>query len=367
VTDEEVIRVTRAELEAAGVPLEQQGDCWQEAHASRNGEDQRRRITAADVATIDDLIRAGSEMRWLWPGWVPIGVLTALPSEGGKGKTGFCADLERRIRHQMPWPDGSSMTAPADALSLWVLSDNHHDEMVTLAREFDIVPSIRINALRSDPYGGVTLENAEDLGALDSRIAAVRPLLVIVDTVGNSTDKNLAKQEDAKAYYAPLQVLARRHACAFLCLTHLNAGGTFLGRRVMEKVRVGVRIMQPGADEKRRLEVVKTNSRKPAALGLTLGDRGNEYDDNPPELPSEDATPRPGLGRPSSEIQVCADWLAALLEGGPCRVSITRNEASQAGFCVGTLYNAKRLLGLEEYESEGRKWWRLRENGNPFA
>lgn len=369
------------ELPRDDYPPEQRGDEWQAAHGAAgaaetvvdvlplsggNGEKPRRRITAADVATIDDLIRAGSEVRWLWPGWVPIGVLTALAAEGGKGKTRFCADLLRRIRHRLPWPDGSPMTAPADALSLWVLADNHHDEMVTLARDFDIVPSVRINALKTDPYGGVTLENADDLAALDARIRAVQPLMVVIDTVGNATDKNLSKQEDAKAFYAPLQVLARQHACAFLCLTHLNATGSFLGRRVLEKVRVALRMMQPPGEERRRLEVLKSNSKKPDALGLTMGDKGNDYDNNPPELPTDDEPGRK-RGRPPAEVQQCADWLADQLQHGPRKVGITRNEAEESGFSVGTLYNAKRLLGVEEYESEGRKWWRLAPDENPFA
>jgi hypothetical protein len=257
------------------------------------------------------------------------------------------------------------MTAPPDALSLWVLADNHHDEIVTLARDFDIVPSIRINAAPTDPYGGVTLETADDLADLDARIKAVAPLLVIVDTVGNATDKNLSKQEDAKAFYFPLQVLARRHCCALLALTHLNASGSFLGRRVLEKVRVALRMLQPASQERRRLDVVKSNSKKPAALGLTMGDNGNEYDHNPPELPSEEEPRRPG--RPDPQVQHCADWLADLLGPAARKVASMRHEAETAGFTVGTLYRAMRLLGVEEYESDGRKWWRLAGDENPFA
>jgi hypothetical protein len=306
-----------------------------------------------EVATIEDLEKAGSQVTWLWEGWIPSGVLTAVAALGGTGKTRFCADLLRRVRHGLPWPDGKPMTLPPDALALWVVSDNHHDEMVTLSRTFGIAESVRINAWKQDPYAGVTLETAEDLADLDARIRAVKPALVIIDTVGNSTDRNLSKQEEAKLYYFPLQVLARRHRCAILCLTHLNAGGGFLGRRVLEKVRVAIRMEQPDpATEKRRLEIAKSNSKKPVALGLTMTDHGNEYDADPPHRPEEAAKPHPRLVE-------CCDWLREQLRLGSKRVSHVRKQAETAGFSSKTLYKARDTIGAHEFEAEGKKWWQL--------
>jgi hypothetical protein len=306
-----------------------------------------------DVATIEDLEKAGSQVTWLWEGWIPSGVLTAVAALGGTGKTRFCADLLRRVRHGLPWPDGKPMTLPPDSLALWVVSDNHHDEMVTLSRAFDIVPSVRINAWKQDPFAGVCLETAEDLADLDARIRAVRPAFVVIDTVGNSTDKSLSKQEEAKAYYFPLQVLARRHRCAILCLTHLNAGGGFLGRRVLEKVRVALRMEQPDpADDKRRLEVHKTNAKRPLPLGLVMGDRGNDYDGDPPSAPQEQSLP--------AKVQEAVDWLRERLTLGAAKVGAVLTEGGNAGHSKGSLYRACDVLALERFEDDQRKkWWRL--------
>src|SRR5262249_45065609 len=115
--------------------------------------------------------------------------------------------------------------------------------------------------------------------------------------------------------------IARRRSTAVLCLTHLNAAGQFLGRRVMEKVRTAIRMEHYDRDPKRRLEVVKTNAQMPAALGLTMGESGNEYDDQPPEPPEENG------GRPagrSARQRECDDWLKAELKTSPKRVSMTR-------------------------------------------
>lgn len=317
-----------------------------------------------DVATIHDLIKAGSEIQWLWPGWIPTGVLTVLAAEPGTGKTRFAADLVRRIRHGLPWPDGAPMTTPRDAQALWVMSDNHHDEIVTLAGEFGIVDGIRINASRKDPYGGVTLDDPKDLASLEARIKAVRPALVFVDTVGNATDKNLTKSEDAKAFYQPLQVYARRNRVAIVCVTHLNAGGKVLGRRALEKVRSAIQIEKPddGQPNRRRLWVAKSNSKTPDALGVTMGTNGNEYDKNPPTRPESE----PGQAVPETKVARAVEWLQEQLTLSPKPVGITRNEAELAGFDSKTLYKAKERLGAVEYESQGRKWWKLAASDTVF-
>jgi len=322
---------------------------------------------ARAVATIADLERCGSEVSWLWEGWLPRGVLVAVAAEGGTGKTRFCADLVRRVRHGAGWPDGRPIGIPADSKALWVVSDNHHDEMVSLARSFGIESSLMINAWADDPYGGVNLEDDDDFRDLELRVQKVRPALVVVDTVGNATDRNLSRQEDARAFYQPLQVLARRYRTTVLCLTHLNASGKFLGRRVMEKVRVAIRMEKPDPDDPRRsLEVVKTNSRKPEPLGLTMGDGGNEYDSKPPKAPQPLEPGMPGYagGQPPAGPRAgpagpCADWLRSRLSGGPARVSALRNEAEAAGYSAPVLYRAMKAVYAVESVVDGRKWWSI--------
>jgi phage/plasmid primase-like uncharacterized protein len=332
---------------------------WVEAH--RHIVSGQAVIDPAEVATIEDLIRVGSEIRWLWDGWLQIAVLVVLAANAGIGKTRFVADLIRRIRHGLPWPDGRPMTLPPDARVLWVVSDNNHDELVSLCKAFGIVSNVFLNATKADPYGGTTLDLKEELEQLEARIHAVRPALVIIDTVGNATDKDLCRQEEAKAFFQPLQVIARRTAITFLCLAHLNMAGGVVGRRTLEKVRVAIRMDCPdeeGQPNRRRLEVLKSNSKKPAALGITMGDQGNEYDTNPPQKPDQ-----PVGGRPPAKIQECVEWLSEYLDKTPKRVSKIISEGGQKGFSKGTIYRARDVLEAEEYEdAEDKKWWRLTSN-----
>jgi hypothetical protein len=317
---------------------------------------------AIDVATVEDLAMIGSVLNWVWPGWIQLGVVNALAAPGGMGKTRFMADLQRRILHGLGWPDGARIEMPRDSLALWVLADNHHDEIVSLAHAFDIAPAIRINASKADPYGGVSLETEEDYNLLEARVSAVRPAFVIIDTVGNATDLNLSRQEDAKAFYQPLQLLARRYRTAVICLTHLNADGQFLGRRILEKVRVAVKMDRPDPEsDRRRLEVVKSNSKRPSPLGVTMTDTGNEYDDRPPEPASEGSGIPSKTGPSPDQLQTAQAFLQRALANGQRRVTDVRSEADAAGITAPTLYRAKRQLQLVEFQltTDNYKRWRL--------
>src|SRR5512139_3068379 len=61
------------------------------------------------------LSRLAAQLRpidWLWPGWIPRGMLTVLGASPGAGKSLVGLDLARRIIHGMGFPDGS--TVPRD-------------------------------------------------------------------------------------------------------------------------------------------------------------------------------------------------------------------------------------------------------------
>ncbi len=310
-----------------------------------------------DVAGLSDLKKAGAHTEWVWKGWIQRGVVIAFAAEGGTGKTRATMDLVRRVSHGLPWPDNQpALKWDGRTVALWVVGDNHHNEMVTLGEAFGTTDRVKVNTHPSDPWGGVSLETVEDLTLLERRIAACKPLFVVIDTVGNTTDKNLSKQEDAKAYYAPLQVIARRHNVVMLCLTHLNGAGKLLGRRALEKVRVAWRMSAETINDhtcRRRLEVSKSNSQYPQALGVTMGDGGNEYDDDPPPPPEERENAPAG---PSQAVQKCMEWLAGALKHGARKLVDLRKQWETDGYDAKPMYKAKDFLKVEESETKPKYW-----------
>src|SRR5262249_50716399 len=154
-----------------------------------------------------------------------------------------------------------------------------------------------------------------------------------------------------------------RTSTTLICSTHLNADGKPLGRRILGQGRVVIKMTCPDPDgqpKRRKLCVIKSNQLWPAALGITMGDAGNDYDDRPPEEPAWLEAKRPGKPTKVDEAEA---WLAKHLESGEKRVSSARTEAEAKGFSPGTLYAAKDRLGVEEYVSGGKMWWRLGADG----
>ena len=152
---------------------------------------------------------------------------------------------------------------------------------------------------------------------------------------------------------------------ALLGQTHLSANKEALGRRIVEKARVVIKMTQPdpeGQPNRRRLWVDKTAVVKPPALGITMSTAGNDCDFEPPKEPDPVSKKR---GPSPEKLEECKTWLAAQLTPNPDRVSVVRKAADQAGHAAGTLYAARDALGISEYELDGRKWWKLPAKPDP--
>ena len=322
-----------------------------------------------DFATNADLKVLGLGLKWAWDGWLQMGAVNLLAAEAGIGKTRFIADLVRRVHIGDRWPDGADVPKwDSQYLAMWVAADSNHGELLELSETFGFGDRIAYSGSKANPIGGTTLDTMPDFVALHQKVKAAHPLFLVVDTAGGATSKNLAKQEEARAFYAPLAVIAARRQICVVVITHLNASKTVLGRRSEERVRSVIRMSAASREQDvpRRIEVVKTNAVFPAPLGMKLGATGNSYDFTPPPKPEDQ--PAPGFGGGSNEgeggqknskTRECMDWLGAFLETKSYRVSDLRKLGEDKGFSAKRIYEAKSLLGLEEFEMQGYKWWRF--------
>jgi hypothetical protein len=319
-------------------------------------------------ATAADLVAANAGTRWLWEGWLPVSVLTLLTAEPSTGKTRLGLDLTKRIAQRTTWPDGSPIVLPPDVTSrvLWIAADHQHAELADAPAKFGFdARCLLLNATVGDIYGGTELQTPDQVADLEARIKRLRPALVIIDTVTNTSDLKSQDTSDAKRQYKPLQEIAKRTGVAILCVTHLNVAGKTLGRRADEKTRVTIRLECPDPDgqpNRRKLSVALSRlSVYPPALGVTMGDDGNQYDDKPPTEAGQqvDRTVSP-------KVQEAVGFLTVRLALGCARVHALRTEAEhrEPPISAKSLYAARDILQVEEYEEQGKKWWRLPANGN---
>lgn len=314
------------------------------------------------VARLADLERAGAETKWAWRGWIACGVITCIAAEAGVGKTRFIMDLMRRVSHGLPWPDGTPMTLASDSRWLCMLADDNHAEVAEMVRGWGMEEVFYLPAPCADPFAGTQLDGHMD--RLKHYMRLVKPTFLVIDTLGSATALKMHSQEEAEMLMRPLRKLAIACQCCILCLTHLNASGGVLGRRIVEKCRQVIKVNEPdreGQPNRRRLWVDKSNAKKPPHLGITMHDNGCDYDDQPPTAPDDGpGSSSRGVGRPTTGrlLEAC-NWLRDYLKGGRKAVSIARADAEEAGFNSALLYRARDTLGVEETKASGRLWWEL--------
>ena len=356
-----------------GLPRDGRGAAWDGFLCSRSDADELT-IALADAdplgpppepepagrcATLADLRRLVASVGWHWGQWLSAGVLNGLAADPGTGKTVMAADLARRLWFGLAWPDGQPSMFPERTRTLWVPGDRHYSQLMDLAAGFGLPDeALLFNASPEEPTEGLDLDDPAELAALAHRIEAESPGLVIVDTVGMSTGRNLCKPEDANAYFGPLMDIARDTGAAFLLLTHLSASGEALGRRFTGACRVVWKMTAPDPEhqpDRRRVWVDKTFAAKPPPLGMSFGDAGCSFDFNPPTAP--EPTPRK-RGPAPEKLEACKRWLTERLET-PAPVVEVRRDAEMAEYSAGTLYAARDAIGVEEYTMSRRKWWKL--------
>ncbi len=311
-------------------------------------------------ATLADVAKTVSSQPWLWNGWLAQGVLNVLASDPGIGKTRFSLDLARRLHYQLPWPDGQPNILPAGSRTLWVQGDRNFAEMLQATRDFGVPhESVLLGSSPDEPFGSLDLDDPETIAALELRIRESGAVLAIIDTVGMCTSRNLTRPDEAREFFAPLLEMCCRSQATLLAQTHLSANKEALGRRIVEKARALLKMTQPdptGQPNRRRLWVDKSAVLKPRALGITMGNNGNEYDFEPPE--ETELVPRK-TGRSSEKLDACKTWLLAFLTPDPARVGVIRRAAEEAQHTIGTLYAARVALGVIESVRDDRKWWSL--------
>jgi KaiC/GvpD/RAD55 family RecA-like ATPase len=320
-------------------------------------EPERTADAVARNATLADVRRLDVDRSWPWHGWLPRGAMTALASDPGVGKTLLAMTLAKAFWSASPWPDGQAASFPAGTKTLWVAGDHHFGQLVEVAAAYGLPPeSILLNGSPDEPTGRLFLDDAKAVEALHAGILAEAPGLVIIDTVGMTTDRNLGRPEEARQYFEPLMKIAGMTRTSFLLLTHLSRESQALGRRIVGACRVVWKLTQPdpeGQPDRRKLWVDKSYALKPQALGVTIADAGCTFDSQPPEEVAKDQGGRPG------KVALCMLWLKGLLDVKPMLIKEIRPEAEAVGFSAGLLYKAAESLGVEEYIVDKRKWWRL--------
>jgi hypothetical protein len=227
-------------------------------------------------------------VQWLHRGRVPLSEITGLGGDGGYGKSTVAQDLAARTSRGTlgQLPDGSDVTEPRGVV---ILTAEESIESVVKPRLAAMGADLgRCSLLVEDVTATtrpLTLPSGQE--RLDAAVRAVDAALVIVDTGPGFLDPGLNSngEEDIRAFFRALAIIAREHECAVIVIVHLNkdrtpsARGRVMGGAAWTNVPRSTLILgtPDGEDPQdtldRALAVSKANliaGKAPDALGLRI-------------------------------------------------------------------------------------------------
>lgn len=312
-----------------------------------------------------------TDITWLWPSWIPRGMLTLFGAVAGAGKSMIALDLAKKVMHGLDFPTGERNPYPQGAPVIYV--------------DAEVVPQIiRERAMRWQmdmeklylmlprPNEMVDFSRLEYREMLRSMASNIRPGLIIIDSLSSITSKGENAIEDVRLILGYLNEVAQAFNCAVVIIHHLRKrGGMQMGMpfdlsiddfrgsshiTAMARSVIGLSVVQTTADADpngpRKLCVLKSNlCRIPDPIGcefLPMHPTGVfvEWDAKAPEA-----------YRAPTKIEQCADFIKNLLRDSGDAIApkeiiaIAREE----GFSRDMVFSARKQLGSHVQNTTGYK------------
>ena len=344
------------------------------------GEDMdARRFWKADIydaaeplkfPTLAEIAENLPPVTWLWPGWVPRGMLSLLGAYQGTGKSYFVLDLARAVIHGGVWPDGADVASRGTVIYV----EAEAIPQVTNERAVKLgLDRHQLYLMMAENGELLDLTQAKWQDRLVDMATVVRPELIVIDSLSSISSIGQNSVEDTNRLLMFLVALARYVDCGLLVLHHLRKppGGQlslpgmsihdFRGSShitAMARTILGLTVVQTGRqfslNGSRRLDLVKTNLGPYPEEGIGV------------QLETEGDAVRFVYGEPVSFEQEspgdsCEEWLIEYLEEhGPSKPGDVVKAASKEGFTRDTLYRTRKKLSDQVFNTKSN----LRHPGN---
>ena len=199
--------------------------------------------------SLEEMSRNFADVRWLWPSWIPRGMVTLLGAAPGMGKSLVALDLARRIISGEPWPDGQAGLPQADYVGNRVLIVDAEGAPALLnqrAREWQLDGRQLFLLAAQEPAGPneprpsreqrernelgegelIDLATSGHQALLLEMCRTLRPALVVVDSLAAATTGGETSIEGARAILGFLATVAREHDLGLLVIHHLRKRAT---------------------------------------------------------------------------------------------------------------------------------------------
>lgn len=327
-----------------------------------------------------------AEVRWLWPGRIPLGKITLLAGRPGAGKSFLTCDIAARVSRGATWPVDLARAPRGDVL--FITAEDDPGDTIRPRLDAHGADCSRVHLLRAENVirgDGSEVSVAFDLTNIAPIRAALDRLpeckLIIVDPVGSFLGDRIDAHRDNEVRFVlgPLAALAADRGVAALLVCHTRkapssfADDAVLGSRGFTGIARAVQhlVNDPEDSSKRRRLLLpgKSNLGLPApglAFSIVGGPARLEWEQTLVEACADDVVCGMGgsslpRGRPSSARDGAAAWLASFLGAGPRSATEVREAATEAGLSWATIRRAGEVLGIVPTKQtfSGRWMWAL--------
>jgi len=320
-----------------------------------------------DFPSLQQIAPSLPPIRWLWPAWIPRGLLSLLGSVPGGGKSYLALDLARRIIGDLGFPDGAPVPAPG-ANVIYVDAEDVPQVIRQRAEAWDMdTGRLYLMTPQHRPY--IDFGRLPDRDHLAEMTHHLQPALVVVDSLSTISSKGENNVEDVREVLSFLNKLAQDFQCALLLVHHLRKRGlpSFTDPLTVDDFRgsthiiasarsvLGLSIVQtdpePDRNGPRRLEIVKTN------LGCYPAPLGVQFLPQHPAGALLEYGPPPRPYRAPTKLDQCQTWLLDRLgqEDAPLSPTDLVEQAGHAGYSRTILYDARAELGDQIRDTKGRR------------
>ena len=325
--------------------------------------------TRLHFESLADIAGGLAPIEFVWPQWIPRGMLTVFGASQGAGKSFVGLDLAYRVINGKEWPDGSQMARPGanviyvDAEAVpQILNERAANYGVDRSKLFLMVPeSGEMIDFGSWQYQDRLVEMA----------AALQPELVIIDSLSSVHSRGQNNVEDVRGLMSYLTQLAAYYRLGLILIHHIRKTGP--GQQMllfdlsmedlsgsghitaMARVVWGLHVVQTGPDPDpngpRELKMLKTN------LGPYADPLGFTFEPLHPKGVFLKWGNAPERFRAATKVDSCEDWLEEMLQSadGPLKPSDLVTLGELEGFSRAMIYRARKGLGSKVHDTEGHK------------
>lgn len=328
---------------------------------------QRATNTGPTVAwtssTWEDYGRVVGSIEWLWERWIPRRMPSFIVGSGDAGKSQLALNLVKTTLYGGTWPDGTP--TPAIGEVIWLDTEGSGAITLERMRTWGIDPrDVIVPRVGDDVLNDVLVDDPVGLGAIERELQAhPHTALVVIDSLRGA---HRAKEKDDDAMSAILKSLASlatRHDVAVAIIHHVTKKDprepdVLTPERVrgssvivnMGRSVIGVDIPDPETpspdNPRRRVFVLKGNiGKKPAPVGMDIGDAGLRFTADAPMPP-----------RPDTALNRAVDFLAARLDRGPVPTTDLEREAAAQGLSAASINRARKTLGAVAVKDIHGRW-----------